>query len=169
LKKKLDEITSEYDQFKQSLTILEATIEKKIGTTEQDSSSEWTYKRIDLANTQLTEIQSDPIYLREHLKKLGYRITLNGDEAQALTNIGIERYSLKKRSQLYGCYIVELALPEHSMIDGSTDEQMTIPSETVYLAISRKGIVCSEPDIKTLSYTLSQRTEYDEYLLEFPQ
>jgi len=168
-KETLDDLKIESDAIRKDLIFLEATIEKTVFMSEDYSNKDIISETLGKADTQFTEIQSDPIYLRDHLKKIGYRITLNCDIAEARTNIGIERYSLKKRSQLYGCYIVELVLPKHSMIDGSTDEPMAIPSETMYLAISRKGIVCSEPDIKSLSDTLSQRTESDEYLLEFPQ
>lgn len=132
-----------------------------------DMDDSYSVSFIEKANEEQYKLASDPIYLRETLKKLSYEILGNNDTMIIETGPANKiEFTLVRRSQKYSCYIVKQSTPEHT-IPIAFDESVFVPyeEEIVFFAVNREGIITSSPSEKQLISELEKRNE--EEPLEF--
>ena len=149
------------------VALLKAEIEGKSQKALPNQPSVLTEKRMESANTHIETVTEDWLYLRDYLKKAGYKIFIDGDFASVSSTMGEIRFTVKKRSQMYGCYIVEVQHPEHEVFNEDTEEAVVEPPYNEYWAVDRKGVKCAEASRELLLNQLSEISDTHEYIVEF--
>lgn len=116
---------------KQGLIDLKLTIEKPI--VEKNSYEEYELelaKHHERTQSELNRICADEKMMKSLLKMYGYSIQIDGNIAFSPDSAEDETFTLMKRKQKYGCYVVEITYPR-------TDQRK-------YAAIRRKGVAIWE-------------------------
>ena len=116
--------------------------------------------------SRLNQIADDPIHMRNTLTKLGYRISV-GKDSIVVDSLIIPKVettlTLNKRSQLYGCYVLEAYTPESVILD-LDGEHLVQKSKKLY-AIGREGLIAESDDLP-VSIT---KQDVDQFLSTLPK
>ena len=125
-----------------------STLEKKISSIERYLSSDENYDlgiNPERLNDLYDELDADPIYRRDILKKAGYQLKARKDQISVDAGpAGSETFTLVKRSTKHKCYFVEAYTPSHTLIEVSSEEYVNEPSISLKLAINREGVICQD-------------------------
>lgn len=167
LKQRYEEAQDIAIKITEDIAVLQARLKNESDEINTFTSRDFDDSQSDIANSHIESIESDWIQLREYLKKHGYKIEIRGDFAWVSASMGRIRYSVKKRSQLYGCYIVEVVYPEHKVLMQDSDEHYLKPPFSEFWAVDRIGVRCAEESKERLIETLSNISGSHEYLSEF--
>jgi DNA invertase Pin-like site-specific DNA recombinase len=86
-------------------------------TQEEYEEEEASFKQYrDKSQKELDLIVRDELLMKSVLKMYGYSIKIDGRKAYSPDSSMAETYSLGKRKQKYGCYLVEVQYPENGQI-----------------------------------------------------
>lgn len=110
------------------------------------------------------EITDDSVMLNAALKDIGYQIKITGPEASIDCGGALLKYTILRRSQIYGCYIVH-----HQSSPEAIEELGSISShdwdyDERYLAINRNGLLAEAPTDQDLINILRERKSHNDIL-----
>jgi DNA invertase Pin-like site-specific DNA recombinase len=139
LKKNIDKLTSEQDEDKSRL----ALITKKLSSG-TDVHSYSSYQQLE---TTVRSNDDDPLLRNKLLKELGYKIQATPERLLVeCIDYGVFEYSIHKRSQKFGCYLVQVNTPEHQLPD-EDGNLFTVEANSMKAAINRRdGLIESISD-----------------------
>lgn len=118
---------------------------------------------IAFGNETLARLFEDNDVLRKTLSRNNYFIAIDGKSAYVdMPATGIATFHLHKRSTKHKCYIMEAITPEtiHYDLD---DHPVTVEQCNMFLAIDRKGVICSANDNSQLLKDLSSNDSKREH------
>jgi DNA invertase Pin-like site-specific DNA recombinase len=97
-----------------SLSIKINFIESQLTSTDTEFTLKWSQSDYNFNIQKIGEIDSDPVYLRESLKAVGYKILIKGNEATVPSAFPHEqKFTLIKRSTRHNCYLLKHYVPAH--------------------------------------------------------
>tara|TARA_R110002049_G_scaffold16122_1_gene65001 strand:+ start:103 stop:1749 length:1647 start_codon:yes stop_codon:yes gene_type:complete len=139
LKDKLSKLNEEKEKIVAQLIAIEA---------ELDDSGDFTESDYGHMNYLIEEYQNDHIQKRDMLAKVGYKIKVIGNKVEMVEGFSHkEIFTLVKRSQKLGCYLVEQCFLACSIRCGEQDGVFNwFPDHTRKLAINRDGLMAMSDD-----------------------
>ena len=146
----------ELDEAKKSIRVQIRAAETAAVQLAPDEEALW--DTLASAEALAEELSSDPIALRETLKRHGYRIVLDGSAANVKPFPESQpRFSLEGRSTKHNCYLVKADV-------GDIGEEW---EAEYYLAVDRKGVISVAFSRSDLEESLSNPGQRQSYAFEF--
>lgn len=139
LKDKLSKLSDEKEELMSQLLAIEAELSDGNNFTETD------YGYI---NYLIDEYQSDSIQKRDLLAKMGYKIKVTGNKVEMIEGFSYKQtFTVTKRSQKLGCYLVEQCFLASSIESAEEDGSfIDFPEHIRKLAINRDGLLAVSDD-----------------------
>lgn len=150
-------------------SIESSILKNELETNPDDIDESYMDRLIEVANEEQYKLASDPIYLRETLKKTSYAILGNHESMIVETGPAkLIEFTLVRRSQKHLCYIVKQRTPEHT-IPMYDDESVVVnyEEEIIFFAVNYEGIITSFASEHELLIQLGNRSDDEPLELYF--
>ena len=172
IKKKITALEQERKEVNQKISSIENLILDE-ETEEQEIRGAGKFGEvIDRTNEEVDDITSDPITLRETLKKCGFRIEGSGNTMRANLELDDWHFTKLRRSTRHQCYIVRVNTPDIQGIDEEDDSIFTEKGDEFYLAMDRQGQVASgwsEEQLMNRLESMHGAKNHDSFFMHPPQ